>query len=301
MGITRGSARLLLDEAARRPFSGSLLELARMFVYLRPKELERWARRHGVELSDVETVGRSHDPRLRRYGCLDDKTFFQRLGFDQVTSVDVVDWEGVDVLHDLNTPLPDSLRERFDVVYDGGTLQHVFDLPRALENVHAALKVGGRVVHGMAPSNNHVDLGFYMFSPTLFADFYAANGWRLEGIRIFEYVSFWVRGVLHTGPWKVYRYTPGVLDHLSYGRFGNRQLGIFVVATKTAESTGDVRPQQSFYRDLWRRSDDGVPTASTTSGRDLPLPFALLKPWKRVRETIRRVGPKRMPPVDAVY
>ena len=62
---------------------------------------------------------------------------------------------------------------------DSGTLEHVFHLPNALKSVVELAKVGGRVML-LSPSSNHFDHGFYMFSPTLFYDYFSANGLRIE-------------------------------------------------------------------------------------------------------------------------
>lgn len=304
MGILRGTARLLLDEHRRRPFSGSLLELGKMFVFFTDRELEKWAEAHKVELARTD-IALSHHPPLARRGCLDDRSFFKRLGFDEVKSSDVARWEGADILWDLNQPPPADLTQRFDVVFEGGTLQHVFDLPQVFRNIHAVLEPGGRIIHGVCPSNNHVDLGFYMFSPTLFYDFYSANGWEINSFYFFDYIAYWVAGRLETSPWRIYRYEPGCLDALSYGRIGNRQVGLFIVATKTAEATADVVPQQGFYRDLWRKVDEAkappspVPAATLDGWR--PGGYKALAAWKYVRELVRRFGPKKMPPVVARY
>ena len=197
MGIPRGTARLLLDEARERPFKGSLLELGRMAVYATRGELERWAREQRTPLAEVRDLALSHQPELAAAGCLDDRSFFRLLGCARVESSDVSDWEGADHILDLNLPVPEALHGRFATVFEAGTIQHVFDLPQVFANLHALVKEGGRVIHGMAPSTNHVDHGFYMFSPTLFHDFYTANGWRIEACYFFEFFPFWFRGRFH--------------------------------------------------------------------------------------------------------
>src|SRR5690554_2601020 len=98
MGIPRGTARLLLEEARRRPFSGRVLELGRMSVFFSDADLARWAREQKVELAPVERIELSHDPRLAELGCLSDVTFFRRLGFSEVATLDVSDWEKPDLV-----------------------------------------------------------------------------------------------------------------------------------------------------------------------------------------------------------
>ena len=249
---------------------------------------------------------------------MDDRTFFRALGFDEVTSCDASDWEGADRVHDLNQPLPPDLQGRFDVVFESGTLQYVFDLPAALRNVAAALREGGRVVHGMLPSNNHVDHGFHMFCPTLFHDFYTANGWRLETELFFEIEPYWYRSKFLSPPWPIRRYTPGCLDDLSYGGFGAVQLGLFVVATKVAGARADVVPQQGYYQRFWaekaeERMDPRAQERRTAARRG---PIAAVErfaarsraverlwvAWKRLRRPLRRLGwRRRLPPVVARY
>jgi len=305
MGIPRGTARLLLDEARVRPFSGNLLELGRMSVYFSRAELAGWAREQRTTLAQAGDLALSHQPELAALGCLDDRSFFRLLGCERIESADLSDWEGADQILDLNLPVPPGLRGRFDTVFEAGTIQHLFDLPQLFANLHALLKEGGRVIHGMAPSTNHVDHGFYMFSPTLFHDYYTANGWRIEAEYFFEFFPFWFRGRFHSNRWKIRRYTPGCLDALAYGGFGARQVGLFVVATKVPGATAERIPQQSYFQ----RFHEGMGTLSVASGTarssagrragPVPvLPLLLLKQWK---QRLTRLRPRRLPPVEKRY
>ena len=127
MGIPRGTARLLLEEHHRRPFSGSVLQFGRSSIYFTFSDLQDWARRHRVELADIAgEVRLSHDPRLARQGCIDDHTFFRALGFETVESCDISDWEEAEHVFDLNHPIPDELEGRFDTVLDPGSSLHTW-------------------------------------------------------------------------------------------------------------------------------------------------------------------------------
>ncbi|MEM8931861.1 MAG: class I SAM-dependent methyltransferase [Acidobacteriota bacterium] len=302
MGITRGSARLLLEESKRRPFEGSALELGKMFVFFDQDDLAGWARRHETSLATGVEVRPSHEPMLASHGCMDDTSFFRLLGFDRVTSVDATDWEGADVVADLNQPLPEALHGQYDLVFEGGTLQSIFDTRQAMRNIHSALRPGGRVVHAMTPVNNQVDLGFYMFSPTFFVDYYEANGWTLETVLLCEHMMYWVAGRVETGPWDVYRYEPGCLDNLSYGRYGGKQASLFMVATKHEATTADVIPQQSYYRRLW--DEDSAERRRALEARAEQIAAKrwwygshLYDRYKRFTEVLRRGWlPRPMPP-----
>lgn len=309
MGIPRGVARLLLDEARERPFTGKVLLLSRMTVYFTLGELRAWAKAQGVQLAAVEPRP-SHVPNLAAIGCIDDHTLFRALGFAEVESLDVSSWEGADHLADLNRPLPEELHGRFDAVFEAGTIQHVFHLPQVLANIHALLKPGGRAIHGMATSSNHVDHGFYMYSPTLFHDFYSDNGWRIDGAFFYEFFPYWHRHRFDSAPFKIYRYTPGCLDALAYGGMGAAQLALFFAVTKIPGARTDVIPQQSYFLRFWpdaeaeqKKIAEHPPEASRAlmEGKgwrpiDHPLRWA-----KRLRAWLRRRLPRRLPPVHARY
>ena len=145
MGIPRGSVRLLFDEAKARPFEGTVLQLGRSSVYFTEAELERWAVTDGFALKSAPATNEplSHDPRLAALGCMDDRTLFRRLGFDQVESCDINDWEGADHILDLNKPVPAELEGRFDAVFETGTIVQIFDLPQVLDNLSKLIKPGG--------------------------------------------------------------------------------------------------------------------------------------------------------------
>lgn len=92
--------------------------------------------------------------------------FFEKLGFSSVDSMDYSEFEGASIVHDLTKPCPADLKERFDVIYDGGTCEHIFDLPKAYDNIHKMLKPGG-VLIGHSPCNNWINHAFYQFTPEM--------------------------------------------------------------------------------------------------------------------------------------
>jgi hypothetical protein len=315
VGVPRGTIRLLLDEAKRRPFSGSVLELGRMSIFATDAELAGWARAQGVDLAPVEKVELSHDPRLSALGCLSDVTFFRRLGFTEVATLDVSDWEKPDLVWDLNREVPAEWRGKHDCVFESGTLQHVFHLPNVLANIHALLRPSGRVVHGQAPSHNHVDHGFHMFCPTLFWDYYTANGWDVPAAYWYEFEPFWFRSKFASPPWRIRRYRPGALDGYSYGGFGRRQVALFFVAERAEGARSDVVPQQNYYQRFWSEEAgermDPEAQGARSRGRWLdrfeaglgrrPLSSKAWFAWKGLRSWIAHRLPRRLPPPDLRY
>jgi SAM-dependent methyltransferase len=67
---------------------------------------------------------------------------------------------------------------QFDIVTDFGTAEHVYDIARVFETMHALLKPGGVALH-VVPAFAFSNHGFYTPNPNLFVEFARANGYRL--------------------------------------------------------------------------------------------------------------------------
>ncbi len=112
--------------------------------------------------------------------------FFKTLGAMNLTSLDYSDYEGATVIHDMNHPVPDELKSRFSVVLDGGSLEHVFNFPIAIQNCMKMVAPGGHFMT-ITPVNNFMGHGFYQFSPELFFSLLNQNnGFEIQSVLIFE-------------------------------------------------------------------------------------------------------------------
>jgi len=99
---------------------------------------------------------------------------FRLLGFAHYDDIDFDPAEGTTLLHDLNVSIPLDWHQGYDLVFENGTLEHIFDIKQAIGNIAHLVKVGGYVCHASPlDAFNH---GFYNFSPNFFHDFYDANG-----------------------------------------------------------------------------------------------------------------------------
>ena len=94
------------------------------------------------------------------------------LGATCVESIDYSDYEGATIIADLNEPA--KLNRRFDLVIDAGSLEHVFNVARAFQNIIEFLEVGGTVIHQL-PVNNLSGHGFWQFSSDLFYSIYNSD------------------------------------------------------------------------------------------------------------------------------
>jgi SAM-dependent methyltransferase len=237
MGVGRAATALLLEEAASRPFVGKIATLGRQTVGATPQEISAQFKRFGV--TPCAPIGNARP---------DDQALFRMMGFAAVESLDYSDYEGATHVVDLNSDnLSPDLVGQFDVVLDSGTIEHVFHVPNALKNTLSLAKEGGRVIF-LSPSSNHVDHGFYMYSPTLFVDYLLANGLRIE-------TCYFIRCSPNgRRPWQAYRYDRESWRQFSIGVLDNRPYMVFVVATRVPGSSLDKIPQQTLYRERWNAS-----------------------------------------------
>jgi hypothetical protein len=88
--------------------------------------------------------------------------------------VDIAATRGFEMVVDLNGEAPAELVGRYDIVYDGGTMEHCFNVGQVMRNILAFAKVGGFIIH-VNPLNSY-NHGFFNFNPTFYHDWYTQSG-----------------------------------------------------------------------------------------------------------------------------
>lgn len=177
MGIEQNSARLLVFAKRQGASFERSAMLGRQQLLLSERQMQRAFRMFGEEISMDEI----------KDGLLKDKSryaepFFRRLGAETVDSFDNSDFEQATHLHDFNQPIPDELKNRYTVLFDGGCIEHVFNFPVAIKNCMEMLQVGGHFISS-TPANNLFGHGFYQFSPELlYRVFSKENGFEVTAM-----------------------------------------------------------------------------------------------------------------------
>ncbi len=121
--------------------------------------------------------------------------FLRFLGAEEMVVLDASSYEGATVIHDMNGPIPPSLKERFDLVYDGGSLEHIFNFPSAIANCIEMVRPGGHFI-GINPTNNLSGHGFYQFSAELYYRVFSSE----NGLRVLHAVVAEDRGPFYSIP-----------------------------------------------------------------------------------------------------
>ncbi len=114
---------------------------------------------------------------------IDSYLLFKMIGIKEVHALDYSSFEGADLNCDLNKDIPDYLENKFDYIIDGGTLEHVYNVTKAMENMSKLLTPNGIIVH-ISPGGGLVNHGFYSFSPSFFIDYYNENHFHILDVEL---------------------------------------------------------------------------------------------------------------------
>jgi hypothetical protein len=173
MGLDINSVQFLIAARKSGIHFGDVLTLGRQSLNVFPGKMAATLEQHGFP----SELFRKASPE-----CAFAEPCFLSLGATKVFALDASDFEGANFVHDLNKPIGPELAQRFDVVYDGGTLEHVFNFLVAIQNCMEMVRVGGRLfIHTCA--NNLCGHGFYQFSPELFyRTLSSENGFQIERV-----------------------------------------------------------------------------------------------------------------------
>jgi len=289
MGFDVQGIRFLLGAQRSGVSFARTATIGRQEFFIHPKDLRKIFEAFGVPDSEVQAR------RLLTEAKGFTEPLLQWLGAEHIVSIDASAYEGASIVHDMNLPVPDSLRGCFSVVIDAGTLEHVFNYPVALKNCMEMVEDGGSLLL-VTPANNFMGHGFYQFSPELFFRTCSApNGFELLKVIVCEVDpdAPWYRVV---DPAKARRRVELVTTRPAYLLVHARrvrQVPVFAAA-----------PQQSDYTALWQEGSG----YKNLPDRGRPaLPLRLLRGVARRLAMIYRLiepaalGARRIRPDSSVF
>lgn len=289
MAIYPQTAALILRENKHRPIAGDVLFIGHQTVVLNEKSARGLLRHEDIQLRPgwVAELDRSTVAAGDR-GYLTDRSFVSMFADCSVKALDVSPYEGAEIVHDLNEPLPDEHCGIADFIFNGSCLDDLFDPATAIKSMSKMLRPGGRIMHLEMGSQTG---GQYLcYSPEWFFDFYALNGYLdcqvLQCVFPFDQQQ----------PWHIFRWLPfiernGEMEPATmradrYGHFVN-----IVIAEKGSHSTDVRAPIRASYRnhhgsssDVYRRSDEAYRVSTRRFDRIGSISPTL---WLRLRRLIR--------------
>ncbi len=248
--------------------------IGRQELFIDPVTLHRLLRRSSLADGPAETE------RLLTEASGYAEPLLRHLGAQQISSVDASHYEQASLVHDMNQPIPESLKSGFSAVIDAGTLEHVFNFPVALKNCMEMVQQGGHLLL-MTPANNFMGHGFYQFSPELFFRVLSAdNG--------YEVVRAIVCETSPDAPW--YEVVDPALAGRRVEMLSSAPMYLLIQARRT-ENTAvfEVTPQQSDYAVMWQ-DNAAERRERQSSGPSLPR-RAIRGMARRLGTAYRKVAP----------
>lgn len=159
MGIDATALESILISLRHVKSHSAMLTLGRQGIHIPQHICNLFLRKYNLEL----------DP---SYYQAYSEAFFQALGFHSIESIDNSAYEQATMVHNMNFPIPETLKDKYAYIYDGGTTEHCFHTPQVFQNIIDMLNVGG-IVCSVVPNNNQSGHGLYQFSPEFFLSVFA--------------------------------------------------------------------------------------------------------------------------------
>lgn len=191
MGLSNYMLEGVVREHCYRAVGGSIVQIGRQTIELTAPEMVSLFARYKLPLASsvqaIETDRATTQVRQTGRPFVSDHAFFDALGAVEVRSVDHSDFEGADIIHDMNAPIGPSLEGIADLVLDGSTLDNVHDPATALMNYNRMLRPGGRLISVNAAKSD-VQGAYSGMSPEWFLDYYAMN--QYADCRVYVQLNF---------------------------------------------------------------------------------------------------------------
>lgn len=234
MAITKNDCTFLFYSKKLGVSFGESLMLGRLNLYASRQDI----------INSIDKYN-NHEKQIDNVNFVDgySEPLFEILGATKIDSIDVSAYENASIIHDLNIPIAEELKNKFTAIVDGGTIEHVFNFPVAIKNCMNALKIGGHYI-GISPTNNLMGHGFYQFSPELYYRIFSeSNGFRIKKMLINVNVG-------SDTTW--YEVADPMAVNSRVGLTNNFPVSLMLVAEKIAEkNVFETIPQQSDYINTW--------------------------------------------------
>ena len=280
MGLIYSRLKLMMEAKQNGTSFDNVITIGKQNLNLSKNEYYKLKNENGISL---DTINYKFGERI--FG---DDIIKKCLGIKELSIIDYSDYENANILCDLNNLIPEELHSKFDVLIDGGSIEHIFNFPVAIKNYMNLIKTGGELFI-FTNSNNHCGHGFYQFSPELFYRvFDKENGFQIKEVILMEHPY---PGAELSEKQICYK----VKDPSDIGRrstlVNKHPLGIMVHAKKNRQtSIFDQNPMQSDYTKTWENSEKKVEIRKQNKYKKLfkkILPISIINRMKGLRQLYR--------------
>lgn len=244
MGILKRDLPIIIDSIRCGGVYKRLLMLGNQTIHFDRTYLISTAERLNYKLHIID------EPSKNETTNLSSVSFWRMLGFHEIHIMDISDYENADIIFDLNNnDCPSFLAESFDYICDGGTLEHIFDIKTALDNISKMLKNKGCVYHCTPIS---VDHGFHSISPTLYVDYYKCNNFDIGSVRLGYAKS---DSFCYSADTRYFKSRYEIKQHTQLMTGLGFTVNVFCCAYKREDSTYGKIPIQSYYELVYQNAE----------------------------------------------
>lgn len=244
MGIGSDLAEAIVREHSYKPLYGDVLQIGRQTVYLTPKAAIEMLERHQIAPPNIS----ASEQKLTKNRIatdlggvsISDQSFFNLLGVEHIKALDHSDYEGAEVIHDLNEPLPVHLRETADFIVDGSTLDNVFSPSLTIKSLAEMLRPGGRLMAVNAWSAHPT--AYVLASPLWLLDYFVVNKFADCKVYVVVYIPPGANA-FYCDPRSQMKGSKPLINFSS-----PHEMVTIMIAEKGASSTSDKVPIQGEYR-----------------------------------------------------
>lgn len=142
--------------------------------YLKGSKLMEWLKSNDINLP---IGGEQHS-----HGIVS-KLFWEYIGFVH-TSIDMNGYDG-SLNIDLRKPVPSEFLNKFNIVYDGGTGEHVDNQYSLFKNCHDIVMEGGTIIHILPKTGHFPNHCSYYYTIETFEKLNELNGYKTK--ELFEH------------------------------------------------------------------------------------------------------------------
>jgi SAM-dependent methyltransferase len=243
MGISLLHAELIVRESLFRPLPETVYLLGRQTVLFDKETALRLIKRYDLQPKtnetgiDTITVG-AKQAQDRSY--ITDEGFFRLLGVKNIRAIDHSEYEGADIIVDLNKPLPEKLANSAEFIFCGSVLDNIFDPATYIKNINRLLKPGGRLIDQNICSFHYHP--YILVTPAWYFDYFCLNSFKDIKIYLCD-----VGAVTQIYGLEI-EMTDKIICDFGSASLAN-PLGLIAIIEKGNQSSWEEIPSQDQYRD----------------------------------------------------
>ena len=177
-------------------FEGNTLVIGQQAIYMQEKDAKKILKNNNIDFQDNFSLRNGKFTNICEFknnnlnSRINSEYLFKLLGSKQVDHLDIQKEDDIEIQCNLNEDIDKNLKNKYDNIIDMGSMEHISNLSKLLENYIKILKINGYLIIE-TQSSNMIDHGYYSISPMFFFDFFELNGFKVENLYLREFNPYY--------------------------------------------------------------------------------------------------------------